>query len=886
MLEARGFSDFTLPQKKFFPSVIEGKNSLLISPTGSGKTEAAMLPIFQKLMEAKYEPISVLYVTPLRALNRDMQSRLLEYSRHTGISIRIKHSDMTQAERKLITTRPPLILITTPESLQIMLKGKNLRKLLTNVRFVIADELHELSQGERGTQFAVALQRLQSIAGPFQRIGLSATVGNARELANFLSPQSEAELVDVSVLKEKDLTALIPEKSKEEAAELMGCDEQYAGSVLRILDEIEANPGTIVFVNTRTAAEDMAFRIRMIKEDAPLEVHHGSLSRETRETAEKNFKEGHINAIISTSSLELGIDIGAANMVIQFNSPRQVTKLLQRTGRSGHSLERRSKGLVICNDFIELEEAVAIIQLAYENGVERVSIAENSLSTLANQIISEVNAAGKTNVHTLFKTVNECYSYRNLTIDEFLRLVDFLGQIRKIWYEGEFIGPRRASLNYFISNISMIPSEKVYRVIDIVGRKFIGTLDERYVVSEIEPGSNFIMKGSTWRCSRIEGEKILVEPMFTPAIAPKWTGEDIPVPYEVSMRVGKNRRLHDFRYSSRESLKQLETWTDNSLSTDKTVIIEAEGIECVIQTLLGTKGNYALASILSVLISTITGESVEMDYSPYHVYIRSSRRFSSSAYREMILNLKERDLDTLAKSASRRSSFFNTVFLYEARKFGIISPDSEIGKMRMEKIIESYFETPVYEDSIRKLKKDYMDVDRLKSFLLEIDKFEFVTADKIGDGSRQFIRHYSERIMPLRPTKTILESVKKRIMNETVSLYCTSCSNYRTMKVSEITVIRCPNCGSSLVASLSARERERIGPKELQNDPMLKKRLAKNAHLVRERGIQAVIAMAAHGVGPETAQRILTTSYLEEDDFIKAILGAEIDYAKNRRFWD
>ncbi len=885
MLLARGFTQFTEAQKGFFPHVMKGENALLISPTGSGKTEAAMVPIFQKLMDEPGDPISVLYVTPLRALNRDMQSRLLDYASHTGITIQLKHSDMTQAERRRVTTHPPSILITTPESLQIMLKGKILRKLLTHVKFVIADELHELSQGERGTQFGLALERLQAIAGSFQRIGLSATVGNAEELAKFLSPHLPAQIVDISTMKQKKLTAFIPEKSGKDASEIMGCDEQYAGSVLRIMSEIETNPGTIVFVNTRTAAEDMAFRIRLISPEESVEVHHGSLSREAREAAERNFKEGKTKALISTSSLELGIDIGAANMVVQFNSPRQVTKLLQRAGRSGHSLERTSLGKVICNDIVELEEAVAIIQLAYENRPESVSIAENSLSTLANQIISEVNASGKINVIEFYNTVKGSYSYRNLSFEEYASLVEFLGGIRKIWHEGDFAGPRRASLNYFISNISMIPSEKVYRVIDVVEKKFIGTLDERYVVSEIEPGSNFIMKGSTWRCSRIDGDRILVEPMFTPAIAPKWSGEDIPVPMEVSMRVGRNRRTGDYSHSAEESVGRLREWAGSNLSTDRAVVIEAEGIECVIQTLLGTKGNYALAGILSVLVSTITGESVEMDYSPYHIYIRCSRRFTAAAYKDMIFSLRGRDLESIVRSACRRSTFFNLVFLYEARKFGIISPESEIGKMRMEKIIESYFETPVYADSIRKLRKDYMNMDTVVDFLDNLEKLSFITLDRLGEGSRQFIRHYSERIMPLKPTRTILESVKKRIMNETVSLYCTSCGNFRTSKVSEIRSIRCPVCGSSLVASLSARERERIKPQDMDSDPALRKWITKNAHLVREKGVQAIMAMAGHGVGVETASRILNTSYIDEEDFVKAILEAETEYAKNRRFW-
>ncbi len=886
MLKRKKFTRFTEPQIRFFPVVLKKDNCILIAPTGSGKTEAAMFPVFHMLLSGNYSPISVLYVTPLRALNRDMRERLLEYSKSTGISIQIKHSDMTQTERNAVIKRPPQILITTPESLQIMLKGKNLRQLLKNVRVVVADELHELSQGERGSQFSVALERLRDLSGDFQRIGLSATVGNPESLAEFLSPQNPARIVDVSMIRSRKITAYMPEKADQNVAERMGCDTQYGGSVVEIIREIEKTPGTIVFVNTRTAAEDLAFRMKMIDENLFIEVHHGSLSRESRETAERNFREGITKALISTSSLELGIDVGSAQKVVQFNSPRQVSKLLQRIGRAGHSLEKTSVGRVICNDIIELEEATAIIDLALENRPEKVVLAEGSLSTLANQIISEVNASGSILIDSLYATIGRSYCFRNMEYDRFMSVVDFLAEIRKIYRDGERIGPRRASLRYFIDNISMIPSEKIYRVIDISAKKFIGTLDERYVVNEIEPGSNFIMKGSTWRCSRIDEDRILVEPMFTPSIAPKWSGEDIPVPLEVVRRVGYNRRLREFRHAEGSSESLLMEWTSGNLSTDEKLVIESEGQEAVIQTMLGTKGNYTLASILSLLLSSATGESVEMDYSPYHIYLRSGRRLPASAYVEIIRKLPERDLAALARAACRRSTFFNSVFLYEARKFGIISGDTEIGKTRMEKIIQSYMDTPVYEDSVIKLQRDYMDIPVLQEFLSKIGSLAIVTGDRMSESSRHYIRHFSERIMPLAPTKTIIDSVRRRIMNEAVSLYCTSCGNYRTMKISQINSIRCPVCGSHMVASISARDRERLTEKGMMKDNESRRWLLRNAHLVKEKGIQAVIAMAAHGVGVETASRILSTPYFDDDEFIRSILEAEIEYARNRRFWN
>jgi len=890
MLKANGISEPTGAQERMIPTVLEGKNALLLSPTGSGKTEAAILPIFHKILSEKPKPISTLYITPLRALNRDMLGRLIEYGKELGIRTQVRHSDVSSADRRKIVTHPADILITTPESLQILLNGKRLREVISNVKYVVVDELHEAAQNERGSQFAIAMERLKDVAGNFQRIGLSATVGNSGELSRFLSPSDPVEIIRTDIEKKLDVTLIIPPDSSEQDAEVMGCDQSYAGAITFIWSLIEQHNGTLVFVNTRSVAEDIAFRLRLLLDNPSVQVHHGSLSKATRETAEQEFKAGKIKALICTSSLELGIDIGSADLVIQFNSSRQINKLIQRIGRSGHWIGKVSKGYIICSDIIELEEAMAIVSHIKGGHLEDILIRRNSLATVANQIINELYFRGRINRKDMFNIITSAYPFRTLTEAEFDDLLDFLASINKIWIQDDTIGKKRGVLRYYIENISMIPSEKNYKVIDTINRKFIGTLDERYVINEIEPGTYFVMKGMTWRTIRLDEEKILVEPFSTAAIAPKWSGEEIPVLPDVTEMVSHNRKnrivTDEVAENSRSSILD---WYDKDPATLDQVIIESYGSETIIQVLLGTRANFALAEILSSLVASITGESVEVDYSPYHIYMRSSRKIKAEDMRNIILGIKPEMIESYILGTARRSRFFSSVFLYEAKKFSIISNDADIGRLRFEKIVDAYHDTPVYRDAIRKLMSDYMDIESLSHFMKRLpDDIEFVLKDGMSESSKVFLSHYSERVSPLKPTKTILESVHKRIQNEEVTLYCTRCRNVRTQRIRDIETIKCPNCGSYLVASLSPFERDLLSKAEGDSREAVKtrNRLIKNAHLVRERGMKAVMVMAARGIGPETGSRLLEVSYTSDEDFVRAILTAEMDFARNRRFWD
>ncbi len=278
-----------------------------------------------------------------------------------------------------------------------------------------------------------------------------------------------------------------------------------------------------------------------------------------------------------------------------------------------------------------------------------------------------------------------------------------------------------------------------------------------------------------------------------------------------------------------------------------------------------------------------------MDYSPYHIYFRVSRRFRPEDVERVIRSVEPENVEAHVRSVARRSRFFSSVFLYEARKFGVISRDADISRVRLEKIIEAYLDTPLYTDSVRKLVHDYMDMPA--SWLHtgpQVRPDQGQACQWAAGSSDVFLSHYMERVAPLKPTRAILETVKNRLLNEEMRLVCTVCGNVRTVKVRDVKSVRCPSCGSSLVAALSPFEAENGYRDFSKLSERERRRLVKNAHIVRERGgTDALIVLAARGgIGPETASRLLEVTYASEEDLLRAILNAEVDYARNRRFWD
>ncbi|MGA9401427.1 DEAD/DEAH box helicase, partial [Haladaptatus sp.] len=360
-LSERGFSTPTEPQKRAIPPLAEGKHGLVIAPTGTGKTETAMLPVFDAVVEA--EPrfgISVLYITPLRALNRDMRERLEWWGDTLDIDIDVRHGDTTDYQRQKQANDPPDVLVTTPETLQAMLTGSKLRTALEDVHHVVVDEVHELASAKRGAQLTIGLERLQELSGEFQRIGLSATVGDPKEVGRFLTGNRGCEIIEVDAGSKVDFRVHEPEiteKDERLAGELM-TNPDIASHVRAIRDIVETHDSTLVFVNTRQTAEALGSRFKELGTN--IGVHHGSLSKAARIDVEDRFKAGKLDALLCTSSMELGIDVGRIDHVVQYQSPREVARLLQRVGRAGHRMDEVSNGTIVTSNEDDALEAMAI----------------------------------------------------------------------------------------------------------------------------------------------------------------------------------------------------------------------------------------------------------------------------------------------------------------------------------------------------------------------------------------------------------------------------------------------------------------------------------------------------------------------------------------------
>ncbi len=856
------------------PVILAGKDVLVISPTGSGKTEAAMLPIFHNLLKEESPGIRCIYITPLRALNRDMLLRLEEFGRKIGLRVAVRHGDTSKSERRKLSLNPPDVLITTPETFQIMFLGKRLRESLKNVRHVVIDEIHELANDERGIQLSVGIERLRNIA-KFQIIGLSATVGNESEIARFLNPSGEVVIVKYKTESKMNLKIVAPKAPDNDVASLMGCDAMYAATLRSMWEEAKAHNATLVFVNTRCTAEDMGMRYNLWLINPPIAVHHGSLSKEHRVEVEEQFKSGALKMLICTSSLELGIDVGVVDLVMHYNSPRQVTKLVQRVGRSGHSISGKSVGIVYADSPVEVWEAGAIASLAQSGWIEEVRIRKKPLIVLFNQLVAMASAAPKVNAKDAFETIRRAYAFQNLTWEEFEEVLNFARDAKKLWYDGLEFGKSRWGMQYLYANLSMIPDEKSYRVVDS-GNKFLGMLDERFV-SALNPGDSFVMTGKTWRVIIINEDKVVVEYIKDISSPPSWLGEEIPVPYRIART---HPDVEIMNAPAKDMLKKFKLWEPDEITIERGNNFVFMGIRG------GTRVNYTIGLVISSILSQKIGETVEFSVTPYSIAF-----FNVHIHIEDIEKLL-RSLSTLEgiiRIVAKNSRAFRYTFLHVAKKMGIIRKDTSISGARMERIIESYRDSILYDEAVNKLMHDYMDVEHATEMINEIKNGKIkINRRALSKEAEILLQAKGDSSSPIVATRPVLEAVMRRLKNEEMLFLCLSCRRSVHIRVKDFHKAVCPFCGSVRVALLKSYEEDLVDKvkngKELRRDES--ERLMGISHLLRRHRQAGAMVLAGRGIGLRTAARILDTPYDDEIEVVRRILKEELKYAKNRQFWD
>jgi ATP-dependent Lhr-like helicase len=933
LLISKNIKKPTEPQIIAIPHILNGENVLLIAPTGLGKTEGALLPIFHNfLIEKKNLPqqynedkgISILYITPLRALNRDMLKRTIEWGKELGIDISVRHGDTPQSERARQSRKPPDMLITTPETFQILFVGKRLRTHLESVRWVIVDEIHELANDERGAQLAVALERLFELTTKnghgFQRVGLSATVGTPEEVARFLGGMEQGnfrnvKILEVDVTKHIDIKVELPsiKKSDYSISNSLFIDPISSASLRRCKELIDDNVSTLLFINTRDGAEILASRFHQWVDELPIDVHHGSLSKISRVESENNNKSGKLKSLICTSSLELGIDVGNTDFVIQYNSPREVSRILQRVGRSGHSIGKTSKGIILTTTPEDLSESLVIARRALNGEIEDSKVRQNPLSVLTNQIISIALEYGIIKPENIYKIIKRSYPFHTLKQNIFNKILEQLRNQRSIWIDEEnFIVKRSHSRHYFYDNISMIPDEKTFTVIDISSRKRIGKLDESFVLNYGFEDAKFILSGRPWTIVKREDEEILVSQSKEIGTAPAWTGEDIPVPFEVAREVGRLRELVSNNVDlknypcSKETMEKIIKQIDNQkkqgfiVPTDKIITIEVEDKTVVINACFGTKVNETLGRLISAMLAQMLGESVGINSDAYRINLELPGRIPVERIKNILLTIKPESLEYILETILKNSTYIRWQLVHVARKFGAIRKDFDYKNVGAKKLFTIFENSLIFNEAIDKIVWDRMDVENTSKVLSEIQNKDIeIFIQRLSPIALAGLETIRGLMVPQRADRSILMALKKRLEDADITLVCTNCNNTWNTTVNRADdKPRCSRCGAIKIAVLRRYNRDYakiLTKKEKTKEENREiKRLFKNASLVLNYGKHALLALVGRGIGPDTAARILrkyNNSDLEKSEetqirFLRDILKAELNYARTRGFWD
>jgi len=922
VVKKRGFKEPTLVQKLGIPPIISGKNVLLIAPTGVGKTESAMLPIFDEWLKKKPKPISILYITPLKSLNRDMLKRLLWWGNELEIDISVRHGDTSQYARKMQAEVPPDCLITTPETLQAILPAKKMGQHLKNVKFVIVDEVHELASSKRGTQLTIGLERLRELCGDFQIISLSATIGSPERVVDFISAGKPMEIVKAIETKEMKIQVLNPRSipSDVSLAERIFTNRLTAARLRTVYDLIKNHTSTLTFTNTRDFAEILTSRLKNVYPNFPVENHHSSLSREVRIKTENDFKEQKLKSVVCTSSLELGIDIGSVDFIIQYMSPRQTSKAIQRVGRSGHELGRVSDGVIISTDIDDTFESSVIARQGLSEQLEPMKMHENALDVLAHQIVGITRDKYGVGLNEVYKTVKRAYPYRDLTKKEFMSVCRQLNNLRLVFLnEDNTINSSRKGLLYYFENLSTISDTRSYSVVNTIANQKVGTLDEEFVALHAQEGMTFIIKGEPWQIITVDGRRIFVEPSGDiDAAIPGWEGDLMPVPFEVAQEVGSLRGFISDKLFEKvrreeilEEVKKKYPVDDNSakkmidlikkqikygiIPTDKRVLIETQDDALIIHTCLGTKGNETLGRLLSTTLAARIG-SVGLKNDPYRVILHL-QIMNMDLIEDALFKTKPEQVEPLLEYNLSNSRLFQWRFIHVAKRFGVIRKDAEYGKTWLSKIIDLYHGTPVWEETFREIKTDKLDVDVVKDFLNKIQKKEIAVIFKEGLSpiGKLGIKQRPELIGPEKPELQVLDIFENRLNEKRVRLICLNCGDWtRTFRVKGLPKeIRCGKCKAKLIGVVrpTQTEYQHIIKKKLKGTGLTTEemrrfdRIEKTSDLVIVYGPRTVKALAVRGIGPKTASRILRGMYETEKDFVKALLNAERQFIRTKRFW-
>ena len=788
------FGEPTLPQKLGWPLITQGSNTLILAPTGSGKTLAAFLAGINRVLcdlENGTSPgkgVEILYISPLKALNYDIERNLegpLKGIQETAdkmgrplpeITTAVRTGDTPQAQRRKMLTRPPHILITTPESLHIVLTS-SARKVLETVRYIIVDEIHALSPNKRGVFLSVVLERLEEVCSVSPvRIGLSATQKPLSEVASFLGGFDNSgnprpvEIVDTGVRRQMDLKVVCT------------CEDlrhPNGGSVWpsifsRLLHLVQAHKSTIIFANTRRIVEKLTMGINDLAGEEIVRPHHGSVSAPIRRSTEAALKNGTVKGVVATGTLELGIDMGSVELVCQVESPKGVSRGLQRVGRAGHALKAISKGRIIAKTKPDLAEAVSIAQGMIEGDVEWINVPKNCLDVLAQQIVAMAALEGIA-ASDVYNVIRRSYPFYQLSEEAFnltLQLVsgrypskafkDLKARISLDRVTGR-ISPLPGSQRLVISNGGAIPDTGEYGVYLSEANLKIGELDEEFVY-EAREGDTFSLGTNSWRIIKIETDRVMVSHgSAQQSQVPFWNGESVPRSARTGRRMGallgdiaeKGDDAFDWvmktlpvdQYAADNLCSFVKTQTgvtgDSGLPTDKRIVLECftdevGGRAMALVSTFGGRIHHALRIALSALMKREMGFVAESVMGDNGVLFRLPEGDAPPPFGLMRLLTPELAYE-LINIDLPDTALFGLRFRQNAAR-ALLLPGAGPGKrtplwlQRLKakdllQIAKSFDGFPIVVETYRECLQDYLDLDALREILAQVQSGEIAISE-------------------------------------------------------------------------------------------------------------------------------------------------------------
>lgn len=784
------YSTFTPPQRYAIVEAFRGNNVLVTSPTGSGKTLAAFLAAISMLVEKAErgeleDKVYVVYVSPLKALNNDIKKNLEEpleeiyaLAEKKGlklekIRIAVRTGDTESSEKQKQMRKPPHILITTPETLAIVLCSPKFSKSLRNVRFLIVDEIHAMAENKRGVHLSLSMERLQRIQeeqeGKMVRIGLSATISPLDEVARFLVGYSygverDCVVADVTFEKPMDIKVVSPisdffSASAEEISERL-----YS----LLADYVKNSRTTLIFTNTRSATERVVYHLKKKLKDFPIRAHHSSLSKEVRLEVENELKNGNLRCVVSSTSLELGIDIGHIDLVILLGSPKSINRALQRIGRSGHRLHEVSVGRIVVVDQDDLVECTVLAKEARERRLDRVKIPKKCLDVLCQHVVGM--AIEKVwSVDEALALIRNSYPYRELSKEEFISVLRYLSGnfselerkkvYAKIWFdEAEGVFGRRGKLirPIYYLNTGTIPDEVAVKVITKDG-KWVGKVEEEFA-ENLLPGDIFVLAGKTFRFLKAKGMSIVVEEVEgeKPTV-PSWFSEQLPLSYDLAERIRIfRRRMEEMLNSkSREEIIEwlireyeiersaanaiyryfMEQKLFSEIPTDKKLVVEKYEDErnyYFFHTLVGRRANNALARVFAYRVGLIKNCNVQMGISDNgFVLILPENKRLSDAEIEGLFFIPE--FENHLRKALDRTELLRRRFRHVAVRSLMIlrnylGKEKSVWRQQFSadsilSFLKRYYpDFPVLKETYREIMEDAMNIDDAIDFLSRVGR--------------------------------------------------------------------------------------------------------------------------------------------------------------------